>query len=437
MSTSHAWSVLLSVAIVGSCALAGDPPPKAADGAPQAPAASPEEIRLLLSVLDSPDMETSHAALKQLLAIGRPVLPFLEDRLRLRAGDAYVDLLRGIGLLPAPAKDQDPAARIEEMKANAGTANPGEVEKYLTDKFLAAEHMYEGGQFEQCVSLVNGILSVEPNCPQRTDLKGLKLACEQRITESKIVRPFLTTRDAAYRTKDRIDLAFELEDVTPGPVELDFTGSLMGVAKLPKNAQNFILADVTITEYSPYGATQSWNRRLTFDLKSNASLSPGSPWNYHASLDLSPDPPTKMYRTYTIAAEVRPYLVRTQEGDARGRKIAFPSLTIGVFPVNEDLEVVKKHALEGLSQALDGAEFSEKAPANFVFMFCMLMGEEDKPKAVDILMHGLGHPRASEDDKQLIITCLRQLTHLPLESSEEAWLGWWRDQSAPANPKPK
>jgi len=437
MTTSQAWSGILSIAFVGSCAFAGDPPPKADDDAQPAPAASAEEIRLLLSVLDSPHPETSHTALKQLLAIGRPVLPFLEDRLRLRAGDAYVDLLRGIGLLPEPTKDQDPAARLEEMKANAGTANPVEVDKFLSDKFLAAQHMFDGGRFEQCKALVEGILAVEPSCTLRADLKNLKLLCEQRITESTIARPTLTTRDSAYRAQDRIDLAFQLEDVTTGPVDLDFTGSLMSTAKLPKNAQNFILADVTITDYTAYGDMRSWNRRLTFDLKANASLSPGKPWIYHAGLDLSPDPPTKMYRTYKIEAEVRPYMVRTAEGDTHGRKITFPPLTFGVFPVEDDLEVVRAHALERLSLAFDAIEGNKKVGANDVFLVCMLMPEADKSKAVDLLMHALGHPRASDVDKQLFISCLRQLTHLPLDSSEETWLQYWHEHSGDMNAQPK
>lgn len=419
--------------VLGALALAGDAPDESP--AEQPVFAESQEIQLLLQILDSSDPVERNAAFNRLMAIGRPVLPHLEERLRLRAGDSYVDLLKGLRVLPeAPA----PAAQAPEPQEPQGSANPDEVAKYLLDKYAAAREMYQSGQFERAHKLVEGILSVEPACSLRSDLQRFKKDCEDRITEAKLVKPSVATRSNVYRAKDRIDLTFRLDDVTPGPVDLDFTGTLSGLSRAPKNGQNFLHAEITITEYTPYGDSRSWNRTQTWELKENAHLAPAAPWIFPTTLDTSADQAAeKFYRTYTIQAEVRPYLFRTPEGDLRGRRIQFPSVTIGVFPVEEDVELLRVRGLELLSKALDGIEDDRPAGANDVFLVCLVLDERDKPAAENLLISALGHPRASELDKQLIITCLRQITRLPLENCEEAWLDWWKDKEASANARPK
>lgn len=422
--------------VLGALALADDSTEPLAD---QPVFAESQEIQLLLQILDSPDPVEKNAAFNRLMAIGRPVLPHLEERLRLRAGDSYVDLLRGLAVLPEPpAPVAGPEGTPPELQEPQGRANPDEVAKYLLDKYDAAREMYDLGDYEHARNLAEGILSIEPSCSLRGELKSFKVLCEQRITETKLVKPSVATRHDVYRTKDRIDLTFKMEDVTPGPVELDFTGTLSGLARAPKNGQNFLHAEITITEYTPYGDSRSWNRTQTWELKENARLAPASPWTFPTSLDISADQGAeKLYRTYTIQAEVRPYLFRTPEGDLRGRRVQFPTVTIGVFPLEDDVELLRVRGLDLLSKALDGIEDDRPATANDVFLVCLLLHEEDKGKAVDLLMNALAHPRASDLDKQLVLSCLRQITRLPLEMSEEAWLGWWRDENATANGKPR
>jgi len=414
--------------------------PAQAGDAPESPAEEPvfaesQEIQLLLQILDSSDPVEVNAAFNRLMAIGRPVLPHLEERLRLRAGDSYVDLLRGLAVLPEPPA---PVAAEPEPQELEGNANPAEVAKYLVDKYVVAQEMYQTGEYERARALAEGILNIEPNCALRSDLKSFKLLCEQRITEAKLVKPSVTTRHEVYRTTDRVDLTFKMEDVTPGPVELDFTGTLSGLSRAPKNGQNYLHAEITITEYTPYGDSRSWNRTQTWELKENAHLAPAAPWIFPTTLDTAEDQAAeKLYRTYTIQAELRPYLFRTPDGDLRGRRIQFPTLTIGVFPLEDDVEVLRIRGVELLSKALDGISDNDPATANDVFLICLLLHEEDKGKAVDLLMNALAHPRASDLDKQLILSCLRQITRLPLEMSEDAWLGWYRDENAATNRKPK
>ncbi len=423
---------VVTLVLLLGCARAGDEPESPAE---EPVFAESQEIQLLLQILDSPDEVERNAAFNRLMAIGRPVLPLLEERLRLRAGDSYVDLLRGLAVLPeAPA----PVAAEPEQQQPEGGANPDEVARYLVDKYAAAQEMYQTGEYERALALVQGILGIEPTCSLRSQLKGLKKDCEDRITEAKLVKPSVSTRHDVYRTKDRIDLTFRMEDVTPGPVDLDFTGTLSGLARAPKNGQNFLHADITITEYTPYGDSRSWNRNQTWELKENAHLAPSAPWIFPTTLDISGDQAAeKLYRTYTIQAEVRPYLFRTPEGDLRGRRLQFPTITFGVFPVEDDVELLRVRGLELLSKALDGIEDDRPATANDVFLVCLLLHEEDKGKAVDLLMNTLAHPRASDLDKQLVLSCLRQITRLPLEMSEDAWLDWYRDENATANRPPK
>lgn len=423
--------VVASCLVVAACALSDNAPeeePAYADG---------DQIRLLLSILDSPDEVERNAAFHRLMAIGRPVLPYLEQRLRLRAGDAYVDLLRGLAVLPEPAAAVPAKENPEEPQAAQGKADPNEVAKYIMDKLVAAREYLERGQYERAYALAEGVLSVEPNHSLRSEFQKLKVVAQQRITETKLVKPSLTSRQDVYRTTDRIDLTFRLDDVTPGPVDLDFTGTLSGLSRAPKNGQNFLHADITITEYTPYGDSRSWNRTQTWELKENAHLTPAAPWIFPTTLDISGDQAAAhLYRTYTIHAELRPYLFRTPEGDLRGRRIQFPPLTIGVFPLAKDLELIRAQGLEILSELLDAGASGARVDPNLVFLTCLLLSKEDQPKAVNLLMNVLAHPRTSDLDKQLILTCLHQITRLPLERCEDAWLDWWEREQA-VNPSPR
>lgn len=425
------------VALACGLVLGGDEP--GADPAGEPVYADADEIRLLLRIVDDPNsrLEEQNAAFNRLLAIGRPVLPHLEERLRLRAGDRFVDLLRGLAFLPEPPPSA-PAAPTEEERAAFGQANPGEVSKYLLEKYLAAKKLADSGQYERAKALAEGILKVEPTCAWRSQLKDLKLLCDAKIAEAGLLKPTVTSRQEVYRTKDRIDVTFRMDNLTPGPVDLDFTGTLSGLSRAPKNAQNFLHAEITITEYTPYGDSQSWVRTQTWEMKQNVTVTPASPWIFPVTLDVSADQARgNRYRTYKIDAEIRPYLVRSLQGEQRARRIAYPPITIGVFPIEEDLEIVRLRGLERLSRALDGVQEGQLAMANDVFLICLLLDEKDKMKAVNLLMNALAHPRASEPDKQLIITCLRHITRLPLENSDEAWLDWWRDREGPANRAPR
>ncbi|MBI5359101.1 MAG: hypothetical protein HZA48_00795 [Planctomycetes bacterium] len=375
-----------------------------------------EKISKLLDQLNSDSLTTQLDAAKELASFGRESIPFVSEHLKTINHAACAAYLEELGknlsknsLPPETALSKEQLAELADSVKDKNSV----IKAYVYLKYLDAAALFKEGKYNEALLIINAVLALDKPPEYADRIKTLKIKCEEHVVSEQILNVSISQDTGICQSDQPVVYNLKIENVGFKPVQL--------AIKPPDdpNTNPFCKINIDITEYTAVGNFSSDNRIAPINLDIDIELKPNESWKTTLVLDTSSLPPqTAPYRTYEISASIRPTKLVCEKKDYY-REIVSNSMTVKVFPVK--LDDLRKQPLALLGKVLD------KGNADEIFICSLLVNEEDKPAAEEMLMVALNKAE-SIPEKRLFMNCLKHLTGKTLPFEEDEWLNWWKQK---------
>lgn len=429
----------------------------------QSSSLTPNQMALIFDLIDQLESENREVRLQaeaELLELGEVALPLLHTAIKRRGNSVYLYLhtkisqeaeARGKERLQVsydqteenhqpPANETSPSEEPPQP-AEKGVADssvfPSEsqcsipltpeqrkvVEEYFKMKFEHAIALFEMGDYENCLALIDAILIVEPSISIRPQLVRLRLRCKDMIINKRFLHLSFHTDRPYYQYGQTAILNVQIRNLSREVISIDRTEQRMSNDSAVRSSRNLPPASsfmsICMTDHDFLGNSISEPFERPIEFPERLVLAPGESWKMEIPFDTAfglPDRGT--YRTFRFNI-VSSFVKVTGREHAFYRRLSFPQTTVRVLPLEFDARL-EANPLQSMIDALQQGNMRD------LFHSAIIMPDDRKQQAIDILVKSL--EESSPEAKRVVMVCLGHITGRNLGVSEARWLKWWTEQ---------
>lgn len=376
----------------------------------------------------SEDLEIAKSKTDELLARLRDTKPGPDRQaalaeLRRRQGPAaqalYKNALEEERLLVELLRElHEPGRQIRPEVTLAGSPDP----EWVAGKYALARDRYTAGDLFGALKLLNGILALEPQTEQISEIRQLRTLCETRLTEASWLRTRLVPKREVIANTAPLELSLVIENVSDQEIRvLHEEEAPMGVVFLDYEELN---RDGTRTRIRTQQGVNLGEEEVVLAPKKKRRI----------KLELPPAHrrlPSGAVGRYRLSGRLRP--TKLEVGDApASRFLILPEQDVIVLG-KRDLDLAKDPRAsfrEAVSRAGKGTYASRQEPARAAFVAAVVLGHSDREAALQALVEALG---PSEPPlTQALCAGMGRVNGEPLNFTKDEWLAWWSQRRAPA-----
>lgn len=418
-----------------------------------------ERARSLIQTLEeTDDPEQRRKTRRELLDIGRPAIPLLEDQIREKGARTYYQLIRKIQHYSSAAPDRDlttPSAPSSASNSGEGETSGQEEEtemqtalsdqqlnqlqSLLSERFQDAQNQFNRGNYEAALKIAEGIRAVSPRVSFEVDLRNFIVRCKEQVMEEQLVRPEIEVEASSFEYGEKPRIDFSLTNVSDDPVRIYFGPMptfIEGDEENPGLPDDLIeseggsvrtseqsgtgaplVAELEWTDWNIVGNAEMNNRILKFDMPEWIHLAPGATWRTTHKLDTTREPDRVVLREYRISAETRPSLIAGADRQM-SRWLQFDEKNLEVYP--RGIEEISPPTMHKIRSHLNAGNMAD------VFFLSLLMGEEAEDPLLRYLVRIL--PNLKERPRQTVMFILRRRTGENRNYRVEEWVQWGQEE---------
>ncbi len=356
--------------------------------------------------VENGDATERETAIQALIAMGRPILPFLEAKMSANLGDEvaarYLRVQAAIQRPEFDAPDSIPIA--------SAAANP--VESYFLGRFQQAREAYRQGRFDRAIQLVDAILVLEPALPFRQDVLDLREELHRRELLAGKLLPIVRPHHPYVTWGEPVVLDFFLQNVGDG----DF--AFAAASEDPDgNAQRTtirVLAEMV--QYDLAGSTHSSRLQLSTGIERDVRIHPDERW----SGTLEFNPVSEMRPGFVVARiriESALQIVHVLEGGPIHAS-GIPFLPVTVTVLHPDYRSAAKDPVGAFFAGIEAGKRRE------VFLASFLVPRGQLKLVIDRIVDLL--PRTPPEMLDVLHAILVRWTEERSNPrSSEFWRQWW------------
>lgn len=345
-----------------------------------------ERINSLIDQLREGNQQKRKAAKEKLLEIGSPALPYLREEIRSTDLQGVYNLIQQIELIsgsgtgargtssslqslsPDDRAEGEQEKKGENVELSEKDMTSEEREKFyklLTRRYRDARRWGQKGDYKKAKNILNALLTIAPNHPRRSKIKGDLRKIEENIVEERIIRARIRLGKTKFEYGSTTKIKLSFKNVTDSIVDLYFqevpqkyitlkdqksTGkpkpdnqSGSQEQKFPDSGKRVKVSDERakespiflrfhVLEWDMTGTSYFRDFNLEKRIPKHIRLAPGASWSTTTMFNFSNLDPTRRVRQYTLKAKVRPALI-VRGSKQYSRWIHFPaSVPALVFP---------------------------------------------------------------------------------------------------------
>lgn len=318
---------------------------------------------------------------------------------------------------------EDPSKTIRPEVTLAGSPDP----EWVAGKYALARDRYVAGDLFGALKLLNGILALEPQTEQLTEIRQLRSRCEARLTEASWLRTRLVSKREVIASTAPLEVFLVVENVSDQEIRvLHEDEAPMGVVFLDYEELN---RDGTRTRIRTQQGVNLGDEEVVLAPKKKKRIKLELP-AAHRRL------PSGAVGRYRLSGRLRP--TKLEVGDApASRFLLLPEKSLIVLG-KRDLGLAKEpreRFREAVSRAGQGTYASREEPARQAFVAAVVLGHQDRELALETLVDALG---PSEPPlTQALCAGMGRVNGEPLNFTKDEWLAWWSQRRAPAAEGPQ
>lgn len=374
-----------------------------------------DRISDLVLLLSSSDAAVRACAKKELVLAGRAAVPAIEAAMRGRGTlDHYLALL-DIYRLHATGEDELRWIGEAIYGAIAEKAPSTGVDRraYVAARYEDACRLYQEEQYDAAGRIAEGLILLEPDAPEATDVRRLGALCEQRRLQATTVAARVVAEGRGAVKGETIKLKFTLENRSKEEVRLDF-GFGSGI----------LVVEFVVTAREPLGTESVATRAASIDLGREVALAPGASKSYALDFDTREDfKDSDFMRTVDVHAWIQPYRLHVGK-QSLGTRIIFVPARVAVVPPSSRAALADPYG--AFCKAVD------KDSMHDVFICAMLLEGPEKEEATGRLIRLL----REMDPSGRAMTCytLTFMTGRQFGSDVTRWEKWWTERRPEKRP---
>lgn len=385
-------------------------------------------LSALVADLDSPRTEVREEAATRLLAAGGDAIPYVLDgvyrknaRLHLQVLEKLVDQERKGLPVELRMSDEDLKAVVKDR---LGDPKSEPVRTWLYSKYLEAVDLFRQGRYEESIAKAGAILDLDPRVPFAGDVKLLRVKCEEQMVQINLVRLSAVTMTPVVGDNTVVKVAFNATNMSTGDVEIWFGPPADRNNPPVRDAviqnQSFLEVEVVTVVCEPDGSSTSEPEPSIKPLKRYSIPVPqGQTVRLYEMEIPALTSGVKLVKIF-VNARIRVVQVDGPAPLLKERALDFRPAMIRVVP--GDIQAAAANALQNLCNAID------RGQPDSAFLFCNVMPDAERPKAVEVVMQILRDRKYTDYDRRVACNCLNALTGESFRDAQ-GWLKWHEERA--------
>lgn len=387
-------------------------------------------LSALVAELDSPRVEAREEAATRLLAAGGDAIPFVLDGVYRKNARLHLQVLEKLVAqerkgLPVELQMTDADLKAV-VKDRLGDPKSAPVRTWLYARYLEAVDLFRQARYEEALARGSAILELDPRVDFADDVKRLRVKCEEELVQLHLVRLTAVTMTPVVGDNTVVKVAFNATNMSTGDVEIWFGPPADRNNEAVRDAviqnQAFLQVEVVTSVCEPDGSSASVPEMSVKPLQRYSIPVPqGQSVRLYEMEIPAMTSGVKLVKLF-VSARMRVVQVDGPAPMLKERALAFQPALICVVP--GDIQAAAANALQNLCNAID------RGQPDSAFLFCNVMPDPERPKAVEVVMQILRDRKYTDYDRSVARNCLHTLTGEAFRD-DQGWLKWHEEQSRP------
>ena len=340
-----------------------------------------ERIKMAFQLLSDSDPELREAARKELLSMGREVVPKLEEILKAKGALDIYRIVREIELGKSGPMSEIPGPLLshEEFLRRIGKPDGTAPDAYVRARMADVYKHFKEKQFQRAFDVVNALLVLEPKSRYAAQLAAMRRTCDNMVTQSSMVRSRVLAPHAAA-AGSKVEFMLRMENQWKGGLAIHFD---------KEGARPIVVVEITVERMDPNGSVTKATRVEEFAIDREIPIAMGAYWEKPITLDTNAEfsDDQDYIRLYTVGAWMPVVKIdRGPQAEAQ-KRIFFEPATVRLVPTKH-LHLADD-PLGKLGKAMDAGSVNE------VFISALLLKEDEKPAGVELLVTALEKANAN------------------------------------------
>ena len=340
-----------------------------------------ERIKMAFQLLSDADPELREVARKELLSMGRDVVPKLEELLKAKGALEIYRIVREIelGKSGPPSEIPGPMLSHEEFLRRIGKPDGTACDTYVRTRMADVYKHFKEKQFQRAFDVVNALLVLEPKSRYAADLQRMRRTCDNMVTQSSMVKSRVIAPHAAA-AGSKVEFTLRLENQWKGGINIQFDKEV---------ARPIVVVEITVERMDPNGSVTKATRVEEFPIEREIPLAMGAQVEKFITLDTNAEfsDDQDYIRLYTVGAWMPVVKIDRGPQAETQKRIFFEPATVRLVPTKH-LHLADD-PLGKLGKAMDAGSVNE------VFICAMLLTDQQKPAGVELLVTALEKANAN------------------------------------------
>ncbi|HEU4339086.1 MAG TPA: hypothetical protein VFS19_03375 [Planctomycetota bacterium] len=340
-----------------------------------------ERMKMAFQLLSDTDPELREVARRELLSLGRDVVPKLEELLKAKGALEIYRIVREIelGKSGPPSEIPGPMLSHEEFLRRIGRPDGTAPDAYVRARMADVYKHFKEKQFQRAFDVVNALLVLEPKSRYAADLQRMRRTCDNMVTQSSMVRSRVSGPHAA-QAGSKVEFMLRMENQWKGGINIQFDKEV---------ARPIVVVEITVERMDPNGSVTKATRVEDFPIEREIPIAMGAQWERPITLDTNAEfsDDQDYIRLYTVGAWMPVVKIdRGPQAEAQ-KRIFFEPVTVRLVPTKH-LHLADD-PLGKLGKAMDAGSVNE------VFICALLLTEAQKTPGVELLVAALEKANAN------------------------------------------
>lgn len=324
------------------------------------------------------DPEVRELGRKELIAIGREAIPYLERLLDLRNALDIYKLLREVDRERNPFDPRWVSERAlpsdEEIEKGLTTEQKNERERYVRRKYSEAAAAAKRARYQEGYDIANALLILEPKSVYADRIKELRRYCDNWVTQTSLLRSRVIPSARAGVAGEKAEFTLRMENVFKQALTVHFDPG-----SEEKPFQPIVVVEVTCNMLDGKGGVDHATRTFQVPIEPDVPIAVGAQWERVFTLDTAQEFPgdEDHIRVYTVGAWTQPQKIEFGIGSTM-KRLLFEPAAFKTVPRKHD------HMLEDPLATLRKAIGA--GTVNEVFIAAMLVPDASRHEAVGALV---------------------------------------------------
>jgi len=366
-----------------------------------------ERIRRAIEYFADPDPQVRELGRKELVALGADAVPYLEKLLELRNALDIHKLLKEVDRRAGIDGRWAELPIEEELPKEPAKVDRTETDRYVKAKLRDAHAAAKRGNYQRGYDITNALLILEPQSMYVEDIRKVRKYCDNWITQTSLVRSRLMPAAPGGAVGGRHEFTLRMENVFKQAVRI-----LYDPGTPEKPSRPVVVVEITCRKLDVHGGETIAMRSVEVHVEHEIPIAMGAQWEHVFSIEVDDFPAdTEDVRIYTIGAWTQPMKLDYGIGTVTKRLLFEPAVFKAV-PQKHD------HLLENPLKSLELTLAA--GTVNEAFIAAMLISEEQKPLAVELLVKELERAEKAEG-RVVLAQILTTLTGHQLGLDVKRW----------------